>query len=161
MPYAIRLGLAPLMFAMLPFSCNASDAFGVVSTDGKSTCLATARMIDSFPIRVQVVLPGEPQRVRVGVITASLEEPCGALAKRDLDGHFYSLRPIKGLEALSFGVAQINGQSKAGIRACTSSEGVHLTAWNGKPLAGERLWHQYIYLGYDVEPTCSEQDYEE
>jgi hypothetical protein len=38
------------------------------------------------------------------------------------------------------------------FKACTSSEGVHLTIWSG----AERRWHAYHYLGYDVEPSCTE-----
>jgi hypothetical protein len=47
------------------------------------------------------------------------------------------------------------------FRQCTSSEGVHLTIWSGKPLKGIRKWHRYFYLGYDVEPSCNEADYSE
>ena len=45
-------------------------------------------------------------------------------------------------------------------RECTSAEGVHLTVWTGEPLRGTRIWHHYYYLGYDVEPTCTEADIE-
>jgi hypothetical protein len=44
------------------------------------------------------------------------------------------------------------------VRSCTSREGVHLTAWSGTPLSTQRLWHQYYYLGYDVEPSCDHRD---
>ncbi len=44
-------------------------------------------------------------------------------------------------------------------RACASSEGLHLTLWDGAPLSGRRVWHRYFYLGYDVEPDCTEADY--
>ena len=46
----------------------------------------------------------------------------------------------------------------AQVRSCTSREGVHLTAWAGAPLTSQRLWHQYYYLGYDVEPSCDGRD---
>jgi hypothetical protein len=26
------------------------------------------------------------------------------------------------------------------------------------PLQSRRLWHQYFYLGYDVEPSCKDGD---
>jgi hypothetical protein len=45
------------------------------------------------------------------------------------------------------------------FRVCTSGEGMHMTAWSGKPLSGKRVWHAYHYLGYDVEPTCTPKDY--
>jgi hypothetical protein len=46
-------------------------------------------------------------------------------------------------------------------RACTSSEGVHLTVWAGEALRSRRVWHHYHYLGYDVEPNCVEADFSE
>jgi hypothetical protein len=46
------------------------------------------------------------------------------------------------------------------LRVCTSSEGLHLTIWSGEPLVGPRRWHRYVYLGYDVEPSCVPKDYE-
>lgn len=49
----------------------------------------------------------------------------------------------------------------AQVRSCTSQEGVHLTVWAGTPLKSRRLWHQYYYLGYDVEPSCGDLDVRE
>ena len=55
--------------------------------------------------------------------------------------------------------ADLEGNGKLNFfRSCTSSEGVHLTIWQGKPLEGIRKWHYYYYLGYDVEPSCTERD---
>ncbi len=45
------------------------------------------------------------------------------------------------------------------LRVCTSMEGLHFTVWSGEPLVGTRRWHRYFPLGYDVEPSCTEQDY--
>ncbi|HET7040169.1 MAG TPA: hypothetical protein VFH97_09790 [Gemmatimonadales bacterium] len=45
------------------------------------------------------------------------------------------------------------------FRQCASNEGVHFTVWSGTPLRGERRWHRYFYLGYDVEPSCTEAEY--
>lgn len=42
------------------------------------------------------------------------------------------------------------------FHACASMEGLHLSVWSGPPAAGKRQWHRYVYLGYDLEPTCSE-----
>jgi len=44
------------------------------------------------------------------------------------------------------------------FRDCASNEGLHATAWAGVPLASLRVWHAYYYLGYDVDPTCSEAE---
>ena len=45
------------------------------------------------------------------------------------------------------------------FRACTSLEGLHLTLWDGSPLVSRRMWHSYFLLAYDVEPTCTDEDY--
>lgn len=44
------------------------------------------------------------------------------------------------------------------VRSCASYEGLYLTVWSGTPLTSQRLWHQYYYLGYDVEPSCDDRD---
>jgi len=44
------------------------------------------------------------------------------------------------------------------FRTCASEEGIHATAWSGKPLSSTRRWHAYYYLGYDVEPDCTPAD---
>jgi hypothetical protein len=41
---------------------------------------------------------------------------------------------------------------------CTSAEGIHLTLWNGLPATGRREWHRYVYVGYDLDPTCTEAE---
>jgi hypothetical protein len=41
------------------------------------------------------------------------------------------------------------------FRSCTSTEGVHLTIWADKPLDGQPKWHDYYYLGYDVDADCT------
>jgi hypothetical protein len=41
------------------------------------------------------------------------------------------------------------------FRSCTSNEGLHFTIWTASALSGERRWHRYQRLGYDVSPTCT------
>ena len=62
------------------------------------------------------------------------------------------IRP--GVVAVRLSAAQPDAQ----VRSCTSTEGLHLTVWAGAPLRSRRLWHQYVYLGYDVEPSCEDGD---
>ena len=58
-------------------------------------------------------------------------------------------------------VVLISAPSKENIhfRSCTSSEGVHFSSWLGQPLKGEQLWRVYYYLGYDIEPSCQENEF--
>ena len=59
--------------------------------------------------------------------------------------------------------AQVRGKIGASpeiaFRSCSSLEGVHFSAWSGGALKGKRVWHSYYYLGYDVEPTCTDADF--
>jgi hypothetical protein len=41
------------------------------------------------------------------------------------------------------------------FKACTSSEGVHLTVWTGDPHKGIRRWHAYYFVDYDTKATCT------
>ncbi|MDH4044015.1 MAG: hypothetical protein OEW06_06090 [Gemmatimonadota bacterium] len=66
--------------------------------------------------------------------------------------------------ALSAGADGVSGDLDGdGIpeyfRQCTSTEGLHFTVWSGRPLRGDRRWHRYFFLGYDVEPSCIEAEY--
>lgn len=47
------------------------------------------------------------------------------------------------------------------FRSCTSTEGFHFSIWSGTKLKEQEIWRRYFYLGYDVEPTCAERDFEE
>ena len=40
------------------------------------------------------------------------------------------------------------------FRQCASGEGVHLTAWRGN----RRTWHEYWYVGFDLESTCTDEE---
>ncbi len=56
-------------------------------------------------------------------------------------------------------LAGADGADDLAARGCTSSEGIHVTLWDGTPLESHAVWHRYVYLGYDVEPSCTEADY--
>ena len=47
------------------------------------------------------------------------------------------------------------------FRSCTSTEGFHFSIWSGTELKEQEIWRRYFYLGYDVEPTYAERDFEE
>ncbi len=42
--------------------------------------------------------------------------------------------------------------SRRGLRfdLCATYEGLQMSAWRRR----ERVFHEYVYLGYDVDPTC-------
>lgn len=106
-----------------------------------------------------------------------LSSPCPSALKADIAGIYYGIKvpadlqlkpgpyvavlspvsqfKIRGTEV----VATLEGIPElVSFRVCTSSEGLHFTLWQGKPLLGTRVWHRYFYLGYDVEPSCKPLD---
>jgi hypothetical protein len=55
--------------------------------------------------------------------------------------------------------ARLGGTTEVlNFRICASTEGLHLTAWEGSPLSGKRVWHRYFFMGYDQVSTCVEKD---
>ncbi len=119
--------------------------------------------------RIWLVQPDTPQSVATAVPGSGR---CGAWA--DLtEKALVPLRVVGGtLDSMRLSIAIVgartapvlrDGVARADLagdgvperfRACTSSEGVHLTIWSGERLR----WHRYFYLGYDVEPSCTGAD---
>ena len=48
--------------------------------------------------------------------------------------------------------------TEAEFRVCSSQEGLHLTLWIGEQSQRKRFWHSYYYLGYDLEPDCTDAE---
>jgi len=69
-------------------------------------------------------------------------------------GRLGTRRGDSGAIAVRLGSPYPNAQ----VRSCPSREGLHLTVWAGTPLTSQRLWHQYYYLGYDVDPSCDDRE---
>jgi len=65
------------------------------------------------------------------------------------------LPPEPSINDIEVGIARIvDAASDCFSRHTTSAEGVHLTACR----ENRRTWHEYWYLGSDVEPTCTESE---
>jgi hypothetical protein len=153
------------------------SSLGVASENGGTICLAIANrnLAAGQPVSLVVLTP-QQSMVQAKVLRA-IPNGCQNPAPAAAGQAAYELRVIKGtLPSLAPAIAVVNpiqplrvsGDVMVGdlsgdhqldyFRQCTSTEGVHLTVWAGKPLTGKRLWHQYFYLGYDVEPNCTDQD---
>jgi hypothetical protein len=52
-----------------------------------------------------------------------------------------------------------NGKFKT-FRACSGSNGIHLTVWSGNPLEGTFLWHGYYYEPSNpgLGPSCTARE---
>ena len=118
-----------------------------------------------------------PQSIAEAEVLRPADSACLNPDESDHDLHRYEIRMRKGsLEpsALAIAVfassrpfvkhgdsvnADVDGDGvPESFRSCASSDGLHLTVWSGKPLEGRRRWHQYYYLGYDVEADCTAKD---
>ena len=142
--------------------------FGVVSARADTTCVRTARPV-SADQAFMIVLMNDEQRVisgRAGESLAAcgydLAAPAQSLYRVNapaLDGNLGIAIFADSSRVLGAGRTDIDRDGVAETyRTCTSAEGVHLTAWAGEPLRGRRLWHHYHYVGYDMEPSCSEAE---
>ena len=166
--------LASSVFLLIQAS---SPVFGVASTStAGDTCLAMPGQRLTAGSIVTLVEPNRPQSVATAVVEEAVAS-CKDLETALIDGPYYRLSrlsPAPKDRSLWIGVPErvANQKTAAGqislrlsqqhedvrIRLCPSREGLHLTAWDGEPLKSRRLWHQYYYLGYDVEPSCTEED---
>ena len=100
-----------------------------------------------------------PHTARAQVLNRQAEACPGTKAESELST--YDLQITAGsveqslpLVALDARVPSVDAAHS--FHSCTSADGVHLSAWDGaKPLEGHRLWHQYYYLGQDLEANCT------
>lgn len=148
--------------------------FGVAALSVTPACLASPGSPLAASTAVTLVVPEKPQRVYRAVVHGRAGS-CAALERAGIGGPYYELADAPPASDTPVAVAFL-GEVKATVsneiaevtsgatgepvtvRSCSSNEGVHLTAWRGKPLEGRRLWHAYWYLGYDVEPSCTDKE---
>ena len=174
-------GAIILMAMAIAFECNAAEYvkgaehFAAVMQSGdhlNTGCAATdaAELMIGQPVAIVVL--SKPQRLVNGFITSKSASPCAAFANADLAGPFYKLdfqdaRFEPGELGIFIGKAvsslhinegkvmvEMNGMGYK-FDACTSHEGVHLTVRSFAGARSKLVWHDYVYLGYDVEPTCA------
>ena len=88
--------------------------------------------VSSYQVRVYVRRPYEPG---LGVVAKSSEASASVCA-----GLTYFLPKDEDSPIL--------------IRSCSSTEGIHLTAWR----ECRRIWHEYYYLPYEVIPDCTDEE---
>ena len=166
--------------AMLPRFATAhggNEHLGIAGGPGAQMCAVLQAADAHVGERVVVVDPSLPQRV----LRATLEpDATGACATwqdaADLPGRAFVLRfapamdddagfigiVVRGAKRIALrhanAVVRVDGNTTLRFRSCTSSEGVHLSAWPSNRLEGRPFWHAYAYLGYDVDPACSEAE---
>ena len=151
---------------------------GLAVVDDKGTaCLAIHNKGIAPSTPLTLVRLGEEPTIHPATVGKQLSSPCQSALQAAVAAIYYRLHVLSNLQLRPgpyFAVLNPASQFKirgkevvaalegipelVSFRVCTSTEGLHLTLWQGKPLAGKRVWHRYFYLGYDVEPSCKPLD---
>lgn len=149
-------------------------------------CLTVPTQELAVGTKIALISAGRRQYLGQATVDRKLTEPCSEHTGGSEGSSFYLLKlapsssrfgsenagrlpgialvdPPAGLRTVSGKVSgDLNGDGKRDyFRQCTSREGIHFTAWTGRPLRGTRVWNSYYYLGYDVVPNCNEKDFSE
>jgi hypothetical protein len=174
--------LLPFLFLLLHDPSTAAgkttgtiaSRLGVAVQKSGTFCLYThnADLASGSPLILVLLSP--PQSTTKAEVVRPAPPNCSSIDTSDPDLKSYEIRstgeaPLPATPSIAVSgfsgrfqtrgkhvTADINqdGQPEF-FRSCASSDGLHLTVWSGKPLRGKRRWHQYCYLGYDVEPNCT------
>ncbi|MBI1920337.1 MAG: hypothetical protein HYS23_04560 [Geobacter sp.] len=154
-----------------------SSQLGVaeVSASGDG-CLAIPNSTLRENQLIKLVILGKQQTVVEKRIVKKLETSCSRNPQPPPDASFYAFStaeehfdPAIAVVGFTGDLKLVKGKVRADLngdgttesfRSCTSNEGLHLTVWAGEALKTKRLWHEYYYLGFDIEPSCKPADYD-
>ena len=155
-------------------SAPVQPRFGVAEVESDSTgCVVTNGWRLAMGDTVLIVLINPPA-IAMGVVGHEIRGPCRQQGQVFGDSVFtYAVRihPKEELEP-GLGAAVVAPQMAGSVdstgvsvrvpgrggpytfRYCASMEGMHITAWQGQ----RRVWHEYYYVGYDLEPDCTDAE---
>ena len=170
-----------LLSCVFAASCSKPLAFDYQSNAGillhkkdGGVCLTIANATIPAGAQLQFAYDGQPPTVGQAEVIGKRLDDCSDGEDGGLN--HYSVKILRGevlpatpafailhTNALAAGAdtvtGDIDGDGKPeAVHFCISSEGVHVTVWEGQPLKGKRKWHGYHYLGYDVEANCTEAE---
>jgi hypothetical protein len=162
-----------------PFDYSARMFIADEDSSGTFVCFTATDTTLLPDTRVTIVFTGHPQHSAIGRIRSREKLPCipgppmpppdsiqyVAEMPRDTSDRIgipvvllgSVAKPVQRGDTVTVEIEP--GQPPIRFRFCASTEGLHATAWAGTPLASSRRWHAYYYLGYDVDPTCTEAEY--
>ena len=165
-----------LAFLLSSFSCLAiEEKFGIVTLQNGVLCASFGEKPPLVGSSITILETQSPQYFFEGKL-GSENESCKVLEKADVVGPYFMVKTEKKIASPFIGVAVFSkntlsvvnnevvlnaapSKEKIYFRNCTSNEGLHFSSWQGQPLKGEQLWRVYYYLGYDVEPSCQENEF--
>ena len=128
-------------------SAPVQPRFGVAEVESDSTgCVVTNGWRLAMGDTVLIVLINPPA-IAMGVVGHEIRGPCRQQGQ---------VAPQMAGSVDSTGVS-VRVPGRGGpytFRYCASMEGMHITAWQGQ----RRVWHEYYYVGYDLEPDCTDAE---
>lgn len=166
------LALAVSLLSTCSFAGVQAPRFGVtINTSFERYCTTFLGSKLNAGQDILVATFNPPQWIN-GLIIGKTTAHCNTTA--DLPGTRYEvqLKQIKNGNIIELGVAVVIAPAKLSVESgrpalfisgnenpiifheCASNEGLHLSAWQW----GRRIWHEYYYLRYDVDPTCSKDE---
>ena len=169
-------GLSVLVALLAAQAPAVQPPIGVAEVSDGQLCMAVPGVPLTEGSPVTLVRVDSPQRVIVVVVEREAPS-CQGLERAMVPGPYYVAtpstarawedgiwlavagRPATRQQGQQVAIAVSVAYPNARVRSCASTEGLHLTVWAGQPLRSRRVWHQYYYLRYDVEPTCQPADY--
>jgi len=171
-----------ILLSVLVFTTAASAQFdsslGVLGADRRKGCLMIRNPSVKLDTSITVVHNRTEPRVSFENLKAGrkLDKDCTTVpaGAGEPDAVFYDVvLPKSALEINgALAIVYIGADARASaagwklggktvtMRECSSNEGIHFTAWDGKPLLSARLWHFYYYAGIDIEANCKPKDYQ-
>jgi len=119
----------------------------------EAKCCALARLASSRPVKTEDWVSDELGGKEIKAYRLSIDPP------QQVQEPFIGIAVIGTSLAINNEGSELLVQSrgtKLSIRTCLSHEGVNLFAFNGS----KKVSHLYMYLGYGVQPNCSDSIYE-
>lgn len=146
-------------------------AIGVIFSNSERPCLSAPGPRLANGTRVYAITLDHPQRILwskvMGQRTAGchpglgpsfrsylLDESGWGVSYLDLAVGLVGLaEPPKWQDGIAYATLP-DDRTPVSFRQCSSGEGIHVTGWR----SSRRIWHAYIYLGYDTVYTCTEEE---
>lgn len=163
-----------------PPAASYTPRIGVAVSTGSRTCVAIQNGSLASGSPVTLVTPTLPQSFTQGEIGAESKSPCPI--SQDVNPAYSSydvqttgaalpkLTPLIAVTGTSGAFSMQNNNAQADLdqngktemfRACSASDGVHLTVWSGTPTTGTVLWHGFYYepgSSAAVGPPCTTKE---
>ncbi|HZQ53868.1 MAG TPA: hypothetical protein VFB14_16820 [Bryobacteraceae bacterium] len=162
--------------SLSPNAVNYAPRIGVAVNTGQRTCVAIHNTTLTPDSSITIVMPAIPQSFTQAQITGRSPDPCPVTKELDTTVSNYEVRITQGTlpklipaiavvgSPASFSMdnnmvkADLEQNGKAAMfRACSGSDGIHLTVWPGTPLSGAPVWRGFYYEPSNpgVGPACT------